>query len=91
MLCSTLHAMILRANKYDGEKEYWYDSFTRGTRGTRDIEGLRDSTRGTGTANGMEDSSKSSKPHLEWDLKDLGECPKEDGTDKVHILYILQV
>ncbi|CAE7683056.1 unnamed protein product [Symbiodinium sp. CCMP2592] len=72
----------VRTSKYDGEKEYWYDHTTRGARGTRDTEGLRDSTSASGAVDSFEQSAKSSDPHKNWDLSQLGSCAVKDSLQR---------
>ncbi|CAE6968930.1 unnamed protein product [Symbiodinium sp. CCMP2592] len=49
---------LRRTNKYDEEMEYWVDTRTHGTRGTNEVEGVRDSTSAKGKVDSLADSSK---------------------------------
>ncbi|CAE7839919.1 unnamed protein product [Symbiodinium sp. CCMP2592] len=72
-----------RENKYDGDTEYWVDIRTKGVRGSKETEGLKDSTSTQGEASGMGDTYQPGKLDEGFDLRGHSSASVESGTDKV--------
>ena len=70
-----------RINKYDGETEYWVDTRTHGTRGSHEVEGLRDSTSAKGKVDSLGNSSKPEDLDKNWN-HDEEPAGVEEGKDK---------
>ena len=71
----------LRKNKYDGEKEYWIDYRTIGSKGAREQESLKEKISGEGATDSF---SFQAGGMNEWNFDGMGHgvCQVETGKDK---------
>ena len=72
----------LRKNKYDGEKEYWIDYRTIGSKGAREQESLKEKISGEGATDSFSFQAGGMN-EFNFDAMGHGVCQVETGKDKV--------